>query len=183
MPTPPLAETLAGVPLFAGFNPGDLDSLVKSFEEVSYPADGIVFRAGEQDPALYLIVSGAVEIVLDVPGGQEAVIATLEPKNVFGESSFFHPAPHSATARCPQASTLLRLSRREYERLLDAGSLAAFRLATAAAEILAARLQATDKWIADLLSEENQQLAASWRRFREQIGVSFDFPHGFVHPY
>ena len=178
-----MAPSLADVPLFSTLGDADLDSLLKSFEEVSCAADSTVFRAGDQDPALYLITGGGVQIVLPVPGGEEAVIATLGPKSVFGESSFFHPAPHSATARTTSPTTLLKLSHAEYLRLLQTGSLPAYRLAAKAAEILAARLQATDKWMAELLGEEEQFVTANWRRFREQIGGSFDFPHGFIHPY
>lgn len=183
MPSHVTTEIVAEIPLFAGLNSSDRETLLSSFEEVSFPADSVIFRSGETAPALFLLVDGAVEIVLDVPAGMEAIIARLEPKSVFGESTFFHPAPHTATARAVAPSTLLKLSRREYDRLIDAGSSQVLQLGTKAAEILAARLQATDKWVAQLLGEEQEQVAASWRRFRESVGVSFDLPHGFIHPY
>jgi CRP-like cAMP-binding protein len=183
MPTHVNTKILAEAPLFTGFSSGDLETLLSSFEEVSYPADSVIFRTGQTDPALYLLVDGSVEIVLDVPAGMEAIIARVEPRSIFGESTFFHVAPHTATARAAAPSTMLKLSRREYDRLIDAGSNQALRLGTKAAEILAARLQATDKWVAQLLGEEQEQVAASWRRFRESVGVSFDLPHGFIHPY
>jgi len=50
-------------------------------------------------------------------------------------------------------------------------------------QILASRLQATDRWVCELLGEQQQSIVASWRRFREGLGGSFDVPHGFVHPY
>ena len=177
------ASALAAVPSFAGLSADDFNTLAQSFEQVVFPADGVVFRSGEVAPALYVIVGGTVQIAIDVPAGSEAVLASLGPSEVFGESSFFHPAPHSATARATTPSTLLRLSHGEYERLLAAGSMAACRLGAKAAEILAARLQATDRWVAELLGEEEQAVAASWRRFRESIGGSFDLPRGFIHPY
>jgi CRP-like cAMP-binding protein len=177
------AGALAAVPAFAGLSSDDLNTLAQSFKQAIYPADSVVFHTSDDRPALYVIVEGAVQIAIDVPGGHEAVLASLGPKEVFGESSFFHPAPHSATARATAPTTLLRLSHDEYERLLAAGSMAACRLGAKAAEILAARLQATDRWVAELLGEEEQQIAASWRRFRESIGGSFELPRGFIHPY
>src|SRR5579863_10036802 len=118
MPNPVSAEALASNPLFAGLNAADLERLLASFEEVSCSAEAIIFRAGETEPALHLLLDGTVEIVLDVPAGVEKIIATLQSNSVFGESSFFHPAPHSATARAVVASKVLKLSRPEYERLL-----------------------------------------------------------------
>jgi CRP-like cAMP-binding protein len=175
-------EALASIPLFTCLSSADIELLIPSFEEVSYATDSVIFRTGELEPALYVLLDGAVEIVLDVPAGAEKIIADLGPESVFGEISFFHPAPHSATARATKPSTLFKLSRREYERLLDSGSYPACRLGTKAAEILAARLQATDKWVSQLLGEEQEQVAASWRRFRESVGVSFGSSHGFIHP-
>lgn len=176
-------EQLRGIALFDGLGAEELQSLLASFDELSLMPGQTLFQPGDIQPALYVLLEGAVEILLDVPGGQEAVIASLEPKAVFGESSFFSPSPHNATARCRVASRLIRLPRSNYDKLLEQGAMAAFRIGTKAAEILAARLQATDRWIAQLLGEEQQAIAASWRRFREGIGGSFDVPHGFVHPY
>ena len=94
----------------------DVDALLPSFEELTYPAEGVIFRKGEFDPALYVLLEGSVEISLEVPGSRDAVIVRLEPKGVFGESSFFHPAPHGATVRCVSPSVALRLSHGEYQR-------------------------------------------------------------------
>ena len=181
MPTQLTAETLRNLSLFADLSKSDVDALLPSFEELTYPADGVIFRKGEFDPALYVLLKGSVEISLDVPGSHDAVIVRLEPKGVFGESSFFHPAPHGATARCVSPSVALRLSHSEYQRLLQTGSMAATQLGTKAAQILAARLQATDHWVVELLAEEQQHVTANWRRFREKLGGSFDLPHGFMH--
>lgn len=183
MSAPLALEELRGVTLFDGLSQSDLQILLEHFEELTLVAGQTLFRSGDLQPALYVLLDGAVEIVLDVPGGQEALVATLESKSVFGESSFFHPSPHNATARCRVASRLIRLSRASFDKLLEQGATPAYRLGTKAAEILAARLQATDHWISLLLGEEQQAIAASWRRFRQGLGGSFDVPHGFVHPY
>lgn len=176
-------ERFQGVALFDAHEPEDLQQLSASFEELSLLAGQAVFRQGDDDPALFVLIEGKVEISLSVPGGNEAVIALLEPKSVFGESSFFYPSPHHATAVCQTPVKLLRLSRAVYDGLLAQGSLPALRLGAKAAEILAARLQATDGWMAELLGEERQAITAQWRRFREGLGASFDVPHGFMHPF
>jgi len=183
MPALFILERFQGVALFEAHEPEDLKELSASFQELSLPAGQTVFRQGDDDPALFVLVEGAIEISLAVPGGKEALIAVLEPKSVFGESSFFRPSPHHATAVCRTPVKLLRLSRAAYDELLARGSLPALRLGAKAAEILAARLQATDNWMAELLGEEQQAIAAKWRRFREGLGASFDVPRGFMHPF
>jgi CRP/FNR family cyclic AMP-dependent transcriptional regulator len=176
-------EQLSRIPLFADLTKTESEELMKSFEELAFAAGDVVIRTGDLHPALYVVLIGAVDIVLDVPGGEDTLVATVEPQGVFGEISFFHPAPHSATVRCREPTTLLRLPRQEFERLLAENSLPAFRIGAKAAQILAARLQATDHWVAQLLTEEQGAAIASWRRFRERLGGSFDIPHGFIHPY
>lgn len=176
-------EVLQGVTLFDGLSESERQTLLEHFEELSLAGGETLFSAGDVQPALYILLEGAVEIVLDAPGGQEALVTTVEPKGVFGESSFFHPAPHNANARCRSDSRLIRLPRPAYEKLLEQEATAAFRIGTKAAELLAARLQATDHWVSMLLGEEQQAITASWRRFREGLGGSFELPHGFIHPY
>ena len=176
-------EQLSRIPLFADLTETEREELMRSFEEIAFVAGDVVVQTGDFEPALYVVLIGAVAIELDVPGGEDSLIATVESQGVFGEASFFHPAPHSATVRCREPTTLLRLPRPEFERLLAENSLPAYRIGAKAAQILAARLQATDHWLAQLLTEEQGSVTASWRRFREGLGGSFDIPHGFIHPY
>jgi CRP-like cAMP-binding protein len=183
MPTSIAPEQLSRIPLFADLTKTESEELMRSFEERAFAAGDVVIRTGEFEPALYVVLIGAVDIVLDVPGGEDAVFANVEAQGVFGETSFFHPAPHSATVRCREPTTLLRLPRQEFERLLAENSLPAYRIGAKAAQILAARQQATDHWVAHLLAEEQGAVVASWRRFREGLGGSFDIPRGFIHPY
>lgn len=175
-------EHLAAIALFADLTPAEREELLPSFDELTFSTNDIVIRAGDAESALYIVLSGEVEIDLDLAGIPSAPVASVGANGVFGETSFFNPAPHSATARCRQPSTLLRLRRTEFDRLLSNNSLSAFRLSVKAAQILASRLQATDRWVSELLGEQQQSIAASWRRFREGLSGSFDVPHGFIHP-
>ena len=183
MATSITSEQIARIPLFADLTNTESEELIRSFEELTFAAGDVVIRTGDFEPALYVVLTGAIDIVLDVPSGGDALVASVEPQGVFGETSFFHPAPHSATVRCRQPTTLLRLPRKEFDRLLAENSLPAYRIGAKAAQILAARLQATDHWLAQLLTDEQGAAIASWRRFREGLGGSFDIPHGFIHPY
>lgn len=183
MPISITPEQLSQIPLFADLTTTESEVLSRSFEELAFAVGDVVIRTGEFEPALYVVLTGAVDIVLDVPGGEDALVASVEPQGVFGETSFFHPAPHSATVRCRQPTTVVRLPRKEFDRLLAENSLPAYRIGAKAAQILAARLQATDHWLAQLLTGEQESVVASWRRFREGLGGSFDIPHGFMHPY
>jgi CRP-like cAMP-binding protein len=118
---------------------------------------------------------GQVEIRLPITTFDEAVVTTLTGPSVFGESSFFHPVPHTATAHCATAVRAIRLTRDVYDRLATTNPPVAFKLASNAAAILAQRLQETDRWIEDLLGEQQDaQTASSWGRFRSRVGFNFE---------
>ncbi|MGI8982844.1 MAG: cyclic nucleotide-binding domain-containing protein [Pirellulaceae bacterium] len=144
------------------------------------PGDA-VFQAGDEGRALYLLLEGNVEIDLDVPKLGERVLAQLESGSVFGEMSFFHPAPHAATARCLTAARIMRLPRAQFDALAAENPHLALRVTTNAAEILAARLHHTDEWIAEtLMRHREHDIRENWRKFREHLMPSFGQPKPFI---
>ena len=68
------------------------------------------------------MVSGAVKIVLPSSEGDEAIIASLQPGDFFGELALLDGAPHSATATAVtavEAVETLSLARAPFHQLLD----------------------------------------------------------------
>ena len=175
MPSNLPVEMLQDVPLFQHLTMAEIEELLAASEDREYRTDEVIFHEGAHDRALYVIFDGQVQIVLPTPAFQETVVATLGAGSVFGESTFFHPASHVATARCLADVLAVRLTREKYDRLLSHGSSAAHKLAANAADLLAERLQATDRWIEQILQQEQDAaVAASWRDFRRSIGFTFE---------
>jgi CRP-like cAMP-binding protein len=167
-------ELVRDVALFRGMTSEETWQVLDAAEDLDYAAGQAIFHEAGPDRALYLLVDGQVEIVLPLPGSGETIVARLEAGAVFGEASFFHGTPHVATARCLTPVLAIRLARTAYDQMLRAGSLPAYKVAANAADILAGRLQATDRWVADLVhQQQDAAIAASWRAFRERLGVSF----------
>src|SRR5205085_3421488 len=110
-----------------------------------------------QERALIIVLDGSVQVRLTVPHLGEALVAQFPARSVFGELSFFHAAPHSATVLCVEPARLLRLQRRKFEGLKAVNNLVALTLAANAAEILAERLQQMDLWLAQRLAESEDQ--------------------------
>jgi CRP/FNR family transcriptional regulator, cyclic AMP receptor protein len=90
-------------------------------------------RAGDDDRALYLVLSGRLEALV---GGSPSI----DPGSVFGELAFLDGLPRSATVRAVEDGEALRLSFDAFEVLaarhpelgrailLDLGRIAALRL-------------------------------------------------------
>jgi len=158
------------IPLFEGLTIDEIEQLLGVAEDHDFESDEVIFHEGGHDRALYVIFVGEVEIVLPTPAFAETLVVKLGADSVFGESTFFHAAPHIATVRCLTPVLAVRLPRERFDRLLEQGSLAAYKLGTNAARVLAERLQATDRWIESLMQEhQDAEIAARWREFRHRI--------------
>lgn len=172
-------QQLGGLDLFRGLEATDIELLMSHAATLTVAEGQPVFETGASERALYFVLAGTVEITLEVPYVTEVILDELNPVSVFGESTFFHSQPHSVTARAVTEATLVRLNRSDYDELLKTNNAAACRLGANAAEILAAKLQHTDKWIADLLeAEEIHRIRQKWWDFRQQLGHAFDRPTG-----
>lgn len=83
-----------------------------------YEPGQTVFHEGDVGDCVFVIVSGAAEVVRE-RGTESARIACLGQGEVFGEMALLGSNVRSATVRCLEPMTLLRLPRRDF-RLLDA---------------------------------------------------------------
>lgn len=168
---------LSDVMLFEGFEPAELRQLIPQCEITTVDEDARLFERGDPSDAIFVVLSGEVQVTLpDLPDLRQAVV-TLVRGGVFGESSYFSESPHTMAATAGSAgATLLSLTRPALESMLQAQLPVAAKLTHNAASILAARLQETDEWVRELLSDrQRDQINASWRRFRHHVRSSDTF--------
>ncbi len=166
--------TLSRVELLDGLSGDDLATILPACEEVRAVAGQPVITAGQSEQALYILLDGSAEVDLEPARADERPVAELVPGNVFGESSFFHASSHSATVKARTNVRLLKLNRAPFDQLLQRGNVAALRVAANAATILAARLQAADQLIVELLEQiRDEKVRESLVRFRNSMSHSF----------
>ncbi|MSP37037.1 MAG: cyclic nucleotide-binding domain-containing protein [Deltaproteobacteria bacterium] len=78
-----------------------------------------IFKQGDQGDAFYLIQSGAVQVVVDSGAGNSEIVAVLGPKDWFGEMALLSGERRSATIVSVKESMLWRLSREDWEELIE----------------------------------------------------------------
>jgi CRP-like cAMP-binding protein len=175
------AADLQNVELLAGFRPDELEEFASRLEVRDYAAGDLVFNIGDTARALYVILTGRVEIDLVGVVVAETALAELGPKDVFGETTFFHAAPHNTAARVLQPARIAQLPFAVYELLLKGNSTTAYHLGSNAAHILAARLQITDQWIREILDHDEELHRRDLReQYHSAFQPSFTTPGGFV---
>jgi CRP-like cAMP-binding protein len=176
-------QLLQKVELFDNLTTDQTNEILDACTELLCTAGRTVFEMGQEDRALYILLEGTVEVDVASPRAGERQIAQLEPGSVFGESSFFHASPHSATVKALTDARLLRLDRERFNELCQNGNLSALRVTANAAKILAARLQEADRCIAGLLEAyAGEKIHEAWSRFRETMGHSFGTPGSAMRP-
>ena len=83
---------------------------LSQYEVQTFEDGEIVFREGEEMPAMYIVKQGRVEILKQV-GGHEIRLAVLERGAFFGEMSLLEGLPRSASARVLGGAELVVLRR------------------------------------------------------------------------
>jgi CRP/FNR family transcriptional regulator, cyclic AMP receptor protein len=175
------SDDLKDIELVAGFQPEELDQFASQLTVREYAASDEVFSLGDTSRSLYLVLSGRVQIDLLGNVIDETALAELGPREVFGETTFFHAAAHNTTARCLEPTRLAELPYETYDLLLKSNSTLAYHLGANAAHILAARLQATDQWIREVLDHDEELHRRDLReRFHNIFHPAFATPRGFV---
>lgn len=164
-------------PIFQNLSLEDHEAVLALFEQEQYPAGETILREGLSVQILWVIVSGRCEVVKVAPEGEERILAVLEQGAVFGEMSFFHSAPHSASVRAMTDVVVLRLSRGRFEELSQRSPPTALRIAANTASVLAERLRKMDDWVYRLLDspESTARHREEWHEFRSKLYSEWDF--------
>jgi CRP-like cAMP-binding protein/predicted acylesterase/phospholipase RssA len=113
-----VVQTLQGVPVFAALGWEALAQVASSARLVTLERGTCICREGDAPTALYVLLSGEVEVrVADQLG--ERVVATLAAGASFGEMSLLTGEPVSATLVVRLDCTLLVLDRSQFQALLE----------------------------------------------------------------
>ncbi len=86
--------------------------------EVFYPKGRVVFLEGEPGDTMYIVQSGSVNIT-KVVNDKETVLVTLKQGELFGEMALLENKPRSASAIAAEDSTLLEVSKDNFELMIS----------------------------------------------------------------
>ena len=107
---------LAACPIFTTLSSTDLAALSKFFTEISYPPNETFIMQGEEDPSLFVIASGLVEVFHLDNAGNETSIAKVGPGEPIGEMGYFAGSVRTACVRTLETTQLLQA---RFEDLTD----------------------------------------------------------------
>lgn len=114
----PVREALAAIPFFAGLGPEAMERLAATMRSRRFRRGEVIFHLGDPGDALFVIVTGDVKISLPSETGEEAILATLSPGDVFGELALLDGAPRSASATALGPTETVVLPRDRFRELI-----------------------------------------------------------------
>ena len=167
-----LCALCSDIPLFAGLSTEQCRTVIDLAERCEFPAGEVLVHQGREVQRLWILLQGTCVVTKAVQlNGQESIIelATLTPYATFGEMSFFHRAPHSASVRAESSVSLLRMERPQFDGLLARDPIAAFHLARNTVAHVADRLRRMDLWVAELLGSRKATQVDELDRLRDQL--------------
>jgi len=78
-----------------------------------------IFHEGQKADAVFVLYSGSVQLVKCGEAGKDVVIRTVKPGDVFAEAVLFERDSYPVSAVTLKRSTLIRLGRSDFFRLLE----------------------------------------------------------------
>lgn len=129
--------------IFQDLDADEISALNSLCKEVIYPSGQDIFVKGTKAESLYLIKYGSVKITIPSQDGEEVSIKTLGAGSHFGEMSLIDKGQRSATAQAAEGTTLVQISYKSLEDLMDKNQKIGMKVYRAFAVYLSHRLRAT----------------------------------------
>ena len=113
-----LRERLRTFPLMEAVNDAALHRLLSEANWFGLPGGVLLDRDGENDQALFLVVTGSLGVFVDDEQGGRRLVAHIPAGETVGEMSLISGDPHSAQLIALRDTELLRVSASAFDALI-----------------------------------------------------------------
>lgn len=141
--------------LLRGLTPQQVDQLAQAVVGQKAAAGTALVNEGDRPSGLILLLQGKVEIFKHGPDGQRQSLANIDAPTLLGEMSLITDRPASATVMAVAECELQLLTKVQFQRLIAADNIAAYKLVVIIAGVLAERLARLDRKVIELTGHWN----------------------------
>ena len=110
-------EILKGVPIFAKMEPAKLKLIAFTGERMNYAEGQELFHQGDPGDAMYVILAGIADVVIESPSGP-ITVAQLKKNNFVGDMAILGDVPRTATIKAREPLTTLKINKDMFYRLV-----------------------------------------------------------------
>ncbi len=140
-------------PLFERLAPDECRRLESRALTRSFPRRSVVYFPDESGSSVLLLTHGRVKIMALAPDGREAILAFIEPGEVFGELAVLDAGPRNEHAEAVVDSRALAIPREELLWLMDRRP----EVALSVTKLLGFRLRRIENRLKNILFRSNRE--------------------------
>ncbi len=129
------------VPIFNHLEAGQMAEIMEVVKSVSYKKGEIIYRAGDQSNALYIVSKGKIKIYRLSESGREQLVRILFPGDFTGELALFNETIHEAYAEAMEDTNICMITRSDLQKLLIRFPSISLKILS----VLAKRLESSEK--------------------------------------
>ncbi len=119
--------------IFQAFSDAELAAVAAAAKRHELPERSPVVRQGEPGSSLYFILEGLLDVLIETPGKEAALVTRLGSGQYFGEMSLLTGEPRSATVRTATSAVVYEVAKGALEAILAARPALAAELAATVA--------------------------------------------------
>jgi CRP-like cAMP-binding protein len=153
-----IIEKLKSISFFSDMSDHDLHQIAEITEEKTYDKGEAIIEERTSAERFFIIYHGKIEITKQFEDGEQFVLAVHSDGDFFGEMALLDEGPRSATARAVEPTSVLEITRSNFETLLYKAPVMAYHIIRE----LSSRLRETGALLVSLLHRRNRQLYRSY---------------------
>ena len=136
---------------FEGFPQPDVDFLANYMKAYSVPAGATIFREGDENSYLCVLVEGRVCVYKEDINNEIKLLSVILPGKIFGEISVIDNLPYSASLVAESDAIILLMSRESFRKCIEERSIIGVRLLSLIARMLCERLRSASGQLVDYI--------------------------------
>jgi CRP/FNR family transcriptional regulator, cyclic AMP receptor protein len=144
-------DLLIEIPMFDQIKADDLKILARNMNFMDFQPREVIFTEGDKGDFVCFVTRGALDVVKKNEKGKDVVIATLGKGRSLGEMSIIDDFPRSATVKAKTQSTLLILTRKNFDQMLEQHPQIGVKLLKGIAKFLSMNMRKTSSLLADYM--------------------------------
>jgi len=153
---PNLLKILSGTHFAEGLSNCHLQCLCRAARLQRIEPGTVLFREGDHEDEIFVIVSGHVQLLMKVPGRGDVVFLTAGPGDLVGWSGVIGEGRMTATAKVTEDTTMICLSGQRLKELCSCEPDLGYVLMKRIAQVLSQRLLATRLQLLDLFAHSER---------------------------
>ncbi|MFC1859365.1 cyclic nucleotide-binding domain-containing protein [Thermodesulfobacteriota bacterium] len=144
---------LKKVPIFSGFDEGELSTLTKFLNLYNVNKGEVLFNDGDTGDYVCFVLDGRLDVCKRTMVGGDLVLNTLSRGQSFGEMALIENEPRSAMVRASVQTIYVTLSKKDFDSILEEHPRIGIKILKGISLLLSRKLRSTSSRLFDYMSK------------------------------